>query len=125
MPVPPPTLPSATGPLFAPSSAANDVLGLHVEAVDVVEVAVPGLGHDRRRPPVAGCVRLAVLTRQAIVASRTTPTLCVLVIITGPSSSPDSSIQVVPVISPLPLSANQPANTGVVDRSRARAAGSR
>ncbi len=34
---------------------------------------------------------------------------------TGPSSKPDSSIQVVPVISPLPLSANQPANTGSAD----------
>ena len=49
-------------------------------------------------------------TRQAITASRTTPTLWVLVIITGPSRKPDSSTQVVPVISPLPFSANQPAN---------------
>ncbi len=47
-----------------------------------------------------------------MVASRTTPTLWVLVSMTGPSSWPDSSTQVVPVISPLPLSANQPANTG-------------
>ena len=31
----------------------GDVLGLDVEAVDVVEMAVPGLGHDRQRPPVA------------------------------------------------------------------------
>src|SRR5579872_1308002 len=50
-------------------------------------------------------------TRQAITASRTTPTLCVLVIITGPSRNPDSSTQVVPVISPLPLSDHQPAKT--------------
>ena len=50
-----------------------------------------------------------------MTASRTTPTLCVLVIMTGPSRKPDSSIQVVPVISPLPLSENQPANTGSVD----------
>src|SRR5215813_8791719 len=48
----------------------------------------------------------------AITASRTTPTLEVFVIIIGPSRNPDSSIQVVPVISPLPLSENQPANTG-------------
>src|SRR5579863_2311314 len=49
-------------------------------------------------------------TRQAISASRTTPTLWVLVIITGPSRKPDSSTQVVPVISPLPFCAYQPAN---------------
>src|SRR5439155_7454421 len=47
-----------------------------------------------------------------MTASRTTPTLCVLVIITGPSRNPDSSTHVVPVISPLPFSENQPANTG-------------
>src|SRR5580658_7423412 len=51
-------------------------------------------------------------TRQAMTASRTTPTLCVLVIMTGPSRNPDSSTQVVPVISPFPFSVNQPANTG-------------
>ena len=45
------------------------------------------------------------------VASRTVPTLKVLVMSTGPSSIPDSSTHVVPVISPLPLSVNQPANT--------------
>src|ERR1700735_1933769 len=50
-------------------------------------------------------------TRQAITASRTTPTLCVLVIITGPSRKPDSSTQVVPVISPSPFCENQPAKT--------------
>src|SRR4029077_9565461 len=44
---------------------------------------------------------------------RTTPTLWVLVIITGPSRKPDSSTQVVPVISPFPLSDHQPANTGL------------
>ncbi len=38
-----------------------DMRRLHVEAVDVVEAAVPGLGDDRRRPPVAGRVRVAVL----------------------------------------------------------------
>ena len=49
---------------------------------------------------------------QAIVASCTVPTLCVFVIMTGPSRKPDSSTQVVPVISPAPFSANQPAKTG-------------
>src|SRR5262245_4885475 len=43
-----------------------------------------------------------------MTASRTTPTLLVLVIITGPSSRPDSSSQAVPVISPLPFSENHP-----------------
>jgi hypothetical protein len=32
------------------------VCGLDVKAVDVVEMAVPGLGDDRQRPPVAGRV---------------------------------------------------------------------
>src|SRR6185503_4574760 len=52
------------------------------------------------------------LTSHSMTASRTMPTLCVLVIITGPARNPDSSSQVVPVISPLPLSVNQPPNTG-------------
>ena len=47
-----------------------------------------------------------------MIVSRTTPTLWVLVIAIGPSRKPDSSIQIVPVISPLPLSANHPLNTG-------------
>src|SRR6266404_684044 len=46
-----------------------------------------------------------------MTASRTTPTLWVLVIITGPSRKPDSSTQVVPVISPLPFCENHPAKT--------------
>ena len=47
-----------------------------------------------------------------MIASRTTPTLCVLVMATGPSSRPLSWTHVVPVISPLPFSVNQAANTG-------------
>src|SRR5436309_15239275 len=54
-------------------------------------------------------------TTHSITASRTTPTECVLVISTGPHRTPDSSTQVVPVISPLPFMVNQPANTGSVD----------
>ena len=73
----------------------EDVRLLDVEAVDVVEVAVVGLGHDRQRPPVARARRAwPLLTRQAMTASRTTPTLWVLVISTGPSRKPDSSTQV-------------------------------
>src|SRR5437667_11338064 len=52
-----------------------------------------------------------------MTASRTTPTLCVLVIITGPSRKPDSSTQVVPVISPLPFSDHHPAKTGLLIES--------
>src|SRR5712672_1445882 len=51
-------------------------------------------------------------TSHSITASRTTPTLCVWVIITGPARNPDSSSQVVPVISPLPFNVNQPPKTG-------------
>ncbi len=50
-------------------------------------------------------------TFHAITASRTTPTLCVFVIMTGPLRNPESSTQVVPVISPLPLRVNQAAKT--------------
>src|SRR5207247_692936 len=55
-------------------------------------------------------------TSHSITASRTTPTECVLVITTGPARNPDSSTQVVPVISPLPFSVNQPAKTGSKSR---------
>src|SRR6204780_3833388 len=50
-----------------------------------------------------------------IYASRTTPTEWVLVIRTGPSKKPDSSIQVVPVISPFPFCEYQPANEESTD----------
>ena len=36
------------------------MFGFDVKTVDVVEVAVPGLGDHRQRPPVAGGVRLAL-----------------------------------------------------------------
>ena len=107
----------------APRSTCS---GLHVKAVDVVQVAVPGLGDDRQsttssrtHPGRPAC------TRQAIVASRTMPTLCVFVSITGPSSRPDSSIQAVPVISPLPFSTKQPREHRRRERVARRAAGSR
>src|SRR5215831_20570220 len=68
--------------------------------------ATTGSDHQLSSGPAGPCA-----TRQAITASRTTPTLCVLVIITGPSRNPESSTQVVPVISPLPFNVNHPANT--------------
>src|SRR5712664_637828 len=52
-----------------------------------------------------------------MTASRTTPTLWVLVIITGFSGKPDPSTQGVPAISPLPLSDHQPAKTGLLIES--------
>src|SRR5256885_1357654 len=74
-------------------------------------------GSDHHAPVASAA---ACATRQAMTASRTTPTLCVLVIITGPSRKPDSSTQVVPVISPLPLSDHQPAKTGLLMESLPR-----
>jgi hypothetical protein len=58
-----------------------------------------------------GCVP-GLPTRHCRIASRTTPTLCVFMIATGPSRRPLSSIQVVPVLSPLPFNVNHAANTG-------------
>ena len=60
MPVPPPTLPSATAPPLRAVERREHVLRLHVKAVDVVEIAVPGFGHDRQRPPVAGRIGFAL-----------------------------------------------------------------
>ena len=48
----------------------------------------------------------------ATIASRTMPTLCVFVIATGVVSWPASRTHSSPVISPLPFSVWQPANTG-------------
>src|SRR5688572_4006174 len=50
-------------------------------------------------------------TAYSTVAAWTAPTLWVLVIITGPPRRPDSSTQVVPVISPLPFRVNHAAKT--------------
>ena len=110
IPVPPPTLPSATGPRCRAVERREHVLGLHVKAVDVVEIAVPGLGHHRQRPPVLARRRVAWRTapgddrvahdadavrvrdhHRALRGSRTPRARCV------------------PVISPLPFSENQPA----------------
>src|SRR5438132_10570017 len=91
------------------------VLGLYVEAVNVIQPSVPGLCHHRQRPPVALHVGMPSFTFHAITASRTMPTLCVLVIITGPSRKPESSTHVVPVISPLPFSVNHAAKTAPLD----------
>src|SRR4029077_9167647 len=110
MPVPPPTAPSSTGPPRAVSIAWNTCSGLTwkplISFSQPSQVsATTGRDHHDSVASAGPCA-----TRQAITASRTTPTLWVFVIITGPSRNPDSSTQVVPVISPLPFCEYQPAN---------------
>ena len=106
MPVPPPTLPSATGPDCAASSVAFHVLRLHVKAVHVVEHTVIGFRDERIGEPDCAMSGEKYLLRfiQPSAASRTTPTLPVLVIRIGVSRKPDSWTQCVPVMSPLPFS---------------------
>src|SRR5688500_9080176 len=57
-----------------------------------------------------------ILTYHFNTASLTTPTLLVLVIMMGVSRNPDSVIQVVPVISPLPFKEYHSAKTGLLFR---------
>src|SRR5439155_23204092 len=109
MPVPPPTEPSSTAPECPLSSARSACSGLTCNPL--ISLSQPSqvsatTGSDHQAP-VASAAPCA--TRQAMTASRTTPTLWVLVIITGPSRKPDSSTHVVPVISPLPFWEYQPA----------------
>src|SRR5208337_3489675 len=74
--------------------------------------ATTGSDHQSSSGPTLRCATIHWMT-----ASRTTPTLCVFVIITGPTRKPDSSTQVVPVISPLPFNDHQPANTAPSNES--------
>ena len=86
IPVPPPTSPSSTAPPLARVQCLVDVLGPHVEAVDVVEQPVPRLPDDRQGHQVSPLPPRA--TSAAISASRTTPTECVFVSATGVVSVP-------------------------------------
>src|SRR5580765_406178 len=111
IPVPPPTLPSSTGPACAESSAWNACSGFTwnplISFSQPSQVsATTGRDHQSSSEPIFLCCRIHWITE-----SRTTPTLCVLVIITGPTRNPDSSTHVVPVISPLPFCEYQPAKT--------------
>src|SRR5262245_59847320 len=66
-------------------------------------------------PTTGWCQPMSVLTtssKYCSTASRTDPTLLVLVIDTGPPRTPPSSTHAVPVRSPNPFPANQPAKTG-------------
>ena len=95
--------PPRTGPLVAPSSAAMTCSALDVEAVDVVEAAVVGLGDDGQPPRLQPGPRDLPLQdgvaddADAVRVGDRDRAL---------RGSPLSSSQVVPVISPLPLSVN-------------------
>ena len=87
------------------------VLCLDVKPLDVVEPAVLSLGHNRQSTHAGQPCRSA----HAITASRTTPTLRVLVMHHRAGEEADSSSQWVPVISPLPFSVANAAKTGSGD----------
>jgi hypothetical protein len=107
IPVPPPTLPSATGPPRAPSRAAIACSAFTWKPL--MSLSTPSQVSATTGSP-HGCSpgRDACHCR---IASRTTPTLWVLVIAIGPSRNPLSCSHVVPVISPLPFSVNHAPNT--------------
>src|SRR5262249_29371130 len=101
---------SSTGPEWAVSIALKTCSGFTWKPLMSLSQpsqvsATTGSDHQSSSEPSLLCS-----TVQRITASRTTPTLCVLVIMTGPTRKPDSSTQVVPVISPLPFCEYQPAN---------------
>ena len=106
IPVPPPTLPSATRPPVAASRAWS--AWTRVTCCPFMSLSVPSLVSATtgyQNGPVA-----SRLTIHSTAASRTTPTLKVLVMSTGVSSTPDSSTQCVPVMSPLPFPMANAAN---------------
>src|SRR5437588_755690 len=113
IPVPPPTFPSATGPPRALSMAAH--ASSFVTWKPLMSFKPPSHVSATTGRDHSSCSMRPCRTTHWITASRSTPTEWVLVIITGPHRNPDSSTQVVPVISPLPFMANQPANTGSSD----------
>src|SRR5690242_10786193 len=113
MPVPPPTFPSATGPPRALSIAAH--ASCLVTWKPLMSFSPPSHVSATTGRDHSSCCMRPWRTTHSITASRTTPTECVLVIITGPHKKPDSSTHVVPVISPLPFIVNQPAKTGSSD----------
>jgi hypothetical protein len=76
----------------------------HMQAVHVVEPLVAGFGHHGQQPRV-GPRSPPWRTIQRTSAWCAMPTECVFVRAIGPRKMPASSIQCVPVISPLPLSA--------------------
>ena len=110
MPVPPPTAPSATGPPDAEARAWRTwsaVTWKPLMSLSTPSNVSPTTG--RAQNEFEGS---ASSTDTATRASRTVPTLWVLVMATGPLSMPDSRTHSRPVSSPLPLSRWQPAKTG-------------
>src|SRR5579864_833860 len=111
IPVPPPTPPCATGPPVAPSSAFT--ASSAVACLPWISLrnssshsATTGNGTSSVMPIPLLCSIIHETT-----PSSTRPTERVLVSTTGTSIQPASLTHVVPVISPLPLSAQAAANT--------------
>ena len=110
MPVPPPTLPSATGPGTAASSAARACSGptcMPLMSLSEPSQVSPTTGRLQNSSPPA-----RRSTSAAISVSCTTPTECVFVSPIGEVSIPDSRIHSRPVSSPFPFSRWGPAKTG-------------
>ena len=98
MPVPPPTEPSATGPPAAAAYAAfvcSAVTWKPLTSLRVPSQVSATTGRAHASAPEA--------TSMSTNASRTTPTLWVLVMPMGECRRPTSSSHGSPVISPLPL----------------------
>src|SRR5919198_1809711 len=110
MPVPPPTLPSATGPAAASASAWSTWAALTWKPL--MSLRMPSQVSPTTGSPHMISRGSRVATSWAMRPSRTTPTLWVLVSAIGEVSMPDSRTHSSPVSSPLPLSRWQPANTG-------------
>jgi hypothetical protein len=96
MPVPPPTFPSATS-VEAEANAASTCAG-------VTRCARMSLRKPSKVSPTTGSDHASSSAERAASASRTIPTLNVLVIPTGVDNNPDSRTHSSPVSSPLPLS---------------------
>ena len=110
IPVPLPTLPSATGPVPALSSAACTCSGRTWKPL-------MSFSWPSHVSPTTGRLQKTVsssrrATSAAISASRTTPTEWVLVSAMGEVSIPESRIHSSPVSSPLPFSRCGPAKNG-------------
>ena len=97
MPVPPPTLPSATEPPDASENASRTCSA--VTCWPRMSLRKPS-----KVSPTTGSDHASSFADTAAIASRTTPTLNVFVIPIGVDRQPDSRIHSSPVSSPLPFS---------------------
>src|SRR3712207_2861295 len=110
IPVPPPTEPSVTGPPRASERASRTCSGPTCWPFTSFRVPSKVSATTGRHQYSSSSARAS--SSAAMRASRTTPTLWVLVIATGVESTPAPRIHSRPVISPLPLRLWQPAKTG-------------